>query len=55
MGFWIRGLTDEEIKPFKGNGKQTRHLKMYSLDDMDEKRIVKLMKMVAKKATPENK
>ena len=34
---------------FEGKGKLMRHIKLYSLKDIDEKKIVKLLK-VAKKS-----
>lgn len=51
MGFGITGLNKEEVKLFEGSGKTARHIKIYSLNDIDEKKIVKLIKMVDKKAT----
>lgn len=50
MGFAITGLSSEETKLFEGSGKTARHIKIYSLNDIDEERIVKLIKMVDKKA-----
>jgi len=50
MGFAITGLSKEEIKFFEGSGKTARHIKIYSLNDIDEKKIVKLIKLVDKKA-----
>jgi hypothetical protein len=49
MGFAIDGLSREEINLFEGKGKTMRHIKIYSQEDIDEKRIVKLLK-VSKKA-----
>jgi hypothetical protein len=46
IGFSIEGITSEELKLFEGKGKLMRHIKVYSLDDIDEKKIVKLLKMV---------
>ena len=46
IGFSIKGLTADEISMFKGKGKLMRHVKLYSLDDIDERRIVKLLKTV---------
>ena len=50
VGFAINGLSKEEIGLFEGNGKTMRHIKIHSLKDVDEKRIVKLIKLVDKKA-----
>ena len=46
IGFFIEGLSTEEISLFEGNGKLTRHIKIYSLDDIDEKKILKLLKII---------
>ena len=49
MGFAISGLSQKEIGLFEGKGKTMRHIKVYELEDIDQKRIVKLLK-VSKKA-----
>ncbi len=46
LGFSIKGLSKKEIALFEGTGKLMRHIKLYSLEDVDEKKIVKLLKMV---------
>jgi len=46
IGFAIAGLTSEELKLFEGYGKIMRHIKLYSLDDIDENTIKKLLKVV---------
>jgi hypothetical protein len=43
LGFSINGLTKEEIALFEGSGKTMRHIKIRTLKDIDEKRIVKLL------------
>lgn len=48
LGFSIAGMSDEEISLFEGTGKTTRHRKIRSLQDIDEKEIVKLLKVVKK-------
>jgi len=50
VGFVITGLSKEEIGLFEGSGKTMRHIKIHSLEDIDEKTLVKLIKMVDKKA-----
>ena len=50
MGFSIKGLSKEEINNFCGGGKYLRHLKFKTLKDIDEKKIIKLLKLVDKKA-----
>jgi hypothetical protein len=49
IGFAIKGLSKKEQNLFEGKGKTMRHIKIYSLEDVDEKKITKLLK-VAKKA-----
>jgi hypothetical protein len=49
MGFAINGLSQKEIEMFEGKGKTMRHIKIYSPEDIDLKRIIKLLK-VSKKA-----
>ena len=46
IGFFIEGLSAKEIGLFEGKGKLTRHIKIYSLDDIDEKKIVNLLKVL---------
>ncbi len=49
VGFAINGLSKEEIGLFEGSGKTMRHIKIHSLEDIDEKKLVKLIKLVDKK------
>ena len=49
MGFAVNGLSKKEINLFEGKGKTMRHIKIFSPEDIDPKRIVKLLK-VSKKA-----
>lgn len=49
MGFSLKGLSKKEQAFFEGTGKTMRHIKIYSLKDIDEKRIVKLLRMVWEK------
>lgn len=46
LGFSIKGLSKKEISLFEGTGKTMRHIKISSLESVDEKKIVKLMKLV---------
>ncbi len=46
LGFSIKGLSKEKKELLEGGGKLMRHIKIYSLEDMDEKNIVKLLKLV---------
>ena len=50
VGFAITGLNKEEISLFEGNGKTMRHIKIPTLEKIDEKTLVKLIKIVDKKA-----
>ena len=50
IGFAINGLDKEEIDLFEGSGKTMRHIKIHSLKDIDEKKLVKLIKLVNKKS-----
>jgi hypothetical protein len=50
LGFSIRGLTGEEIALFDGGGKTTRHIQVDNIDNINEERIVKLLKLVDKRA-----
>ena len=50
VGFAINGLSKEEMGLFEGSGKTMRHIKIHSLEDVDEEKLVKLIKMVDKKA-----
>jgi len=50
VGFAITGLNKEEIDLFEGSGKTMRHIKIPSLEDVDEEKLVKLIKLVDKKA-----
>ena len=50
VGFAINGLSKEEIALFEGSGKTMRHIKIHSLKEIDEKKLVKLIKLVDKKA-----
>ena len=51
VGFAITGLSKEEIKLFEGSGKTMRHIKIHSMDDIDENKLVELIKLVDKKTT----
>ena len=50
MGFSVKGLSEREKALFEGKGKTMRHLKFYSLEDVDEARVAKLLRLVAEKA-----
>ena len=50
VGFAITGLNKDEVSLFEGSGKTMRHIKISTLENIDEKTLVKLIKMVDKKA-----
>ena len=50
LGFSINGLTEEEKKLFEGSGKTMKHIKFRSLQDIDKEKMMKLLKLVARKS-----
>ena len=46
LGFSLKGLSQEEARLFEGSGKSMKHIKVYSLNEIDEKKIVKLLKVI---------
>jgi hypothetical protein len=50
LGFSIKGLSKDEIALFDGGGKTTKHIQIRDTGDIDEERIVQLMKMVEGKS-----
>jgi hypothetical protein len=50
LGFSVKGLSEKEAAAFEGKGKMMRHVKFYSLEDVDEVRTVKLLRLVAEKS-----
>ena len=46
LGFSLKGLSKEEIDRFEGGGKTMRHIKIDSVMDVDEKKIVELLKLI---------
>ena len=48
LEFSIAGLTKKQLALFEGSGKTMRHIKICMLDDIDEKKLVKLLKMAGK-------
>lgn len=49
LGFSLKGLSKKEQELFEGSGRTMKHIKLYSLKEMDEKNIVKLLRIVEKK------
>jgi uncharacterized protein YdhG (YjbR/CyaY superfamily) len=50
VGFAVTGLSEDEIAMFEGSGKTMRHIKIPTLESIDEIMLVKMMEMVDKKA-----
>lgn len=50
LGFATEGLTKEEIALFDGGGRTTKHIEVDKPENIDEKRITGLLKLVAAKA-----
>jgi hypothetical protein len=48
LGFSLEGLSEKEIGLFEGGGKTMKHIKVRSLDEIDEKNIIKLLNVVKK-------
>jgi len=48
IGFAITGLPQKQIDLFEGKGKTMRHIKVFSLNDIDEERIIMLLKISQK-------
>lgn len=46
LGFSLKGLSKEEIALFEGSGKTMKHIKIRSLKELDENKIVKLLKVI---------
>lgn len=46
LGFSLRGLTKQQQAFFEGGGKTMKHIKVYSVEDIDEKKIKRLLEIV---------
>jgi hypothetical protein len=49
LGFSIEGLTKEELSLFDGGGKTTKHIRIKSLEDLNQSRIIELLELVGKR------
>ena len=49
LGFSLKGLSKKEQALFEGSGKTMKHVKIYSLRDIDEKKIIKLLRIIQNK------
>jgi len=46
VGFSVEALSEQEKSLFEGKGKYMRHIKIYDPEDIDEGKLVKLLKVV---------
>jgi len=46
LGCSLKGLTKQQQKLFEGSGKTMKHIKLYSVNDIDEEKIIRLLKLV---------
>jgi uncharacterized protein YdhG (YjbR/CyaY superfamily) len=46
LGFSISGLSKEEIKQFKGSGKTMKNVEIRSIAEIEEQKIVRLLRIV---------
>ena len=51
LGFSVKGLSEREKALFEGKGQMMRHLKFYSVEEIDDAKLKKLLKLVAEKDT----
>lgn len=49
LGFSTQGLSADEIAGFDGGGKTTKHIKIDSVKNIDQTRIITLLKLVQSK------
>lgn len=50
LGFSVKGLSKKDKNNFQGEGTYMRHLKFKETKEVDEKNLIKLLKLVDKKA-----
>lgn len=46
LGCSLKGLTAEQQRLFEGSGKTMKHIKVFAVEKIDEKRIIRLLKMI---------
>jgi len=51
LGFSVQGLSEQEMTVFEGKGKLMRHIKFYSIDEVDEVKVAKLLRLVSEKSS----
>jgi len=50
LGFAVKGLSDYEMSLFEGKGKIMRHRKVYSINNINQEEIIKMLKLVFQKS-----
>ncbi len=50
IGFSIKSLTTEEVSALQGTGKTMRHLEIHSLEQIDQSKITRLIRLVKSKS-----
>ena len=50
LGFSLKGLTKEDQALFDGGGKTMKHIEIGSVKDIDNERIVKLLKLIEERS-----
>lgn len=48
LGFSLKDLSKKEQASFEGSGKTMKHIKIRSVEEIDEKRIIELLRLVWK-------
>jgi hypothetical protein len=46
LGFSLKGLTKQQQGLFEGSGKTMKHIKVYSVETVDEEKIIRLLKLI---------
>jgi len=49
LGFSLKGLSKKEQEFFEGDGKTMKHIRISSLKEIDENKIIKLLRLVKNK------
>jgi hypothetical protein len=49
LGFSLKGLSKKEQESLEGSRKTMKHIKVYCLKEIDEKKIIMLLKLVKEK------
>lgn len=49
LGFSLKGLSAEEIALFEGSGKTMKHIKVHTLESLNEPELIRLMKLIKDK------